>query len=253
MLYLLDCDLHGLDSVSDCVGHKNFTVVPCPSYSDYDKAVVDLIVNKDAGPNDTVIVDTLTSLLETTRADAKLGTELSVNLFERGKTKYMEGDKNYLNVYNMAQQVVMRRLKNLAGRGVRLIVLAHEAERVDETTMTKKRQPDVNPAFIGDLVGASSDVFRLFSVPEDIVGQGGKVTVKADTRVLYLRRGEEYIAKYNVSRDRSESVPRYIVDPTLPKIVETLGKTPVFLTVYGHPGAGKTTLAVSALQLKGTK
>ena len=112
---------------------------------------------------------------------------------------------------------------------------------------------DRRHAFIGDLIGASSDVFRLKALQEDVTDKAGNTAVKAGTRVLYLRGTDEFVAKYQVAREHSEKIPKYLLDPTMPKLMEILNKKPKVLTLYGPPGAGKTTLAVSEAYTTKTK
>jgi hypothetical protein len=220
----------------------------CPSYNAFDKIVRDLWPT--VGQNDLVIIDTLTSLLETTRSDAKLGTDtLTFDLWDR-KAKYLEGDKQYLNVYNMAQQFIMRRLINLAAKDARLLVICHTTMAKDPANpLVKITSPDVNPAMIGTLIARSSDVFYLMNVLEDIPAQdgSGQIAVPKDTRVLYLRPEEGRALKYSVDIERSPLVPRLMLNPTLPDVYKILQKKPSWLTLYGDPGAGKTTFAFSEI------
>lgn len=252
MIHWLDTDMHGDDSVRDLINAGKVKHYKIGSNKNFEDAVREIMVLPDP-QNHVVVPDTLGSLLETTRQDARLGTDATIDIFDKAKVKFLEGDKNFLNVYQLAQSVVMRRLKNLANRGFRIHAVCHEDEALDPATMTKKQSPSVNPAMIEPLINQSSDVVRLRMVPEDIMGQDGKLLVKAGTRVLYMRPSDEFRAKYNVPRDQSDAIPRYITDPTMEKVFATLDKKPTFLTIYGYSGAGKTTLALSEALIKESK
>src|SRR5580698_2443912 len=236
MIYLLDCDLHGHASIADEVASGRVEVFECPTAKDFQNAVQTLIYERNVGPDDTVVVDPITTLLDTIRMNAKLGSDPKTDYFERGKVKFLEGDKQFLNVYNFAQSVVAQPIHNIRGRKAHVIVTAHEAERYNAQFGTKMREPDVNPAYIGVLKGRADQVLRLKAVREDVPGPDGTVAVPKDTRVLYLRSGEDFECKYNVPRSRSESIPKYLLNPTMPGLIDTLGVRPEFLLLYGHPG-----------------
>lgn len=244
MIYLFDADLNGLDSIARVLQTNQVVRIPCPTFNAFENAVVALIPK--VGPDDTVVIDTITSLLNTTRGDAKLGTDVSKSLYDIGKEKYLGGDKNFLTVYEFAAQITMRRLKNLRARDCRIIVTAHEAEVRDEAWGNMKRQgPEVNPAMVGTLMAASSDVFRLEQLTAPIPNGQGGIAVPAGQRILWLRRTDTFMAKFHVDREVADVLPGGIIDPTLPKLYEQLHKKPSWLTVYGFPGSGKTSFAVS--------
>lgn len=247
MIHLFDADLNGTDSINRVLESREINYIPCPTFNIFEQKVVELLPK--IGPQDLVIIDTLTSLLNTTRGDAKLGTDITKSLFDVGSQKYLSGDKNFLTVYEFAAQITMRRLKNLRARQCRLIVNCHEAEVRDESWGNMKRQgPEVNPALVGVLMAASSDVFRLEHLTSPIVNPAtGEVAVPIGQRVLWLRRTETFMAKFHVERSIAEHLQDGVVDPTLPKLYGILDKRPSWLTVYGHPSAGKTTFAVSEL------
>lgn len=253
MLYYVDADGAGLDSVEDIVkaNVKDIKVIDGGNYDALDKVLGNLVEHITGA--DLVVIDTLTSLANTIRADAKFENSEGRSLWEYRK-KWLEGDKNYLNVYDMAEKMIMRRLKNLRNKGARIIVLCHEAEKNDETTMTKKRGPDLNDAFYGKLMSASSDVFRLYATYYDETDIAtGKVIIPAETRILQLRRTEEVIAKVHVTMDKASTIKSKMLFPTLPKLYAHLGKKPSFLTIYGSPGVGKSTFALSEYAMQYTK
>lgn len=246
MIYHLDADMNGLDSIQDRIVSGKVTRLPCPSIQAFDRNCVALINN--VGPDDTVVLDTIGSMLDTIRGDFKLGDE-SADLLANVNSKYLSGDKNYLVVFEAAAQVVMRRIKNLRARDCHIIVTAHEDEVRDDTTLPaiKRFGPAVNPAMIGRLVGAASDVFRLYQQLGDLVNPENpvEVTVPDGTRLLRLRKTVNEIAKFHVTPDRSDAIAQLMREPTMPKLCAHLGKRPSFLVVYGGPGVGKTTFATS--------
>lgn len=242
MIYYFDCDMHGTRSIDDLLGAGGITHLKCPTFKAFQDHVITTI-RGGLGANDLCIIDTFSKLLDRTRQEGKLGTKLEDDLFARGVTKYLEGDKNFLNVYNFAQGLDMRRIDDLRSTDSRLYLLCGETERVDETLKANRLMPTVNPALVDPLTHASDSVFRLIQTTEDKVVKG--VTHKRGTRVLYLRDDEDFIAKYNVPLGASDAVPKYLVNPVMATIEETLGDKPVFMLLYGRPGSGKTTLACS--------
>jgi hypothetical protein len=175
---------------------------------------------------------------------------LAVLWEKRGR--FLEGDKAYLNYYRMAASLVLRRLKNLSARGARIVAVCHEDEILDETTVpaSKRRGPMVNPAMVGLLSGASSDIYRLEAIIDPILEmdpETGEATTVAqpNDRVLWLRRQPHFIAKYSCDIERSPKIAKGLLNPTLPKVYEHLGCRPPFMLLYGANGAGKTTLATS--------
>lgn len=244
-VYLLDADLGGTDSVDHLIKAGLVKHIPIHSFPAYEEIVAKLL--PIVGPDDLIILDTVTSFANTTRGDMKLGTDLSASLWDKRSVYF--SDKNYLTVYEAASQVIMRRLKNLRARGARIITTLHEDDQRDEISMTKKRAPAVNEAFYKALMAASSDVFPLSVVLEDQLDDQGNVKLAAGTRILHMRMSDDYVTKVHVPRHVSEKLPRGIKDPTLPKLYSVLQKRPSWLVIYGPPGAGKTSLACSEAEV----
>jgi hypothetical protein len=238
--YLLDFDLNGADSIAHLIPNK-VVHMECDSFITFEGYFKELLPK--VGPDDLVIMDTISKAADTTRGDMKLGVDPGEALWDK-RGLYLGGDKNYLTVYEAAGQFIMRRLRNLRARGARIITTAHEDEQDDKTTLMKLRAPAVNEALYKSLMGSSSDVLRLRQTTEDMDLGGGKV-LPAYSRVLELRPDGEAIIKTHVAPDRNKEMPRRILHPTLPKLYKTLGKRPTWLVLYGPPGAGKTTLATS--------
>ena len=224
-----------------------------------------------------VITDTASALHHTIRGDHKLGIDPKTDLWEK-KDQYMGGDKGYLNVYDYITDVTMRIHKNMraveaafddkgvyqksppyplpqgwTSRKPRIIVICHESEQDDVTVGYKKRAPYVNKALFKSLEANCSDMYRLTSTEEDITDPNGetdgagniKILYPKDTRFLRLRKNEECITKFGVEREYVATLPEIIIDPSMQKIWRFTHKKPSFLILYGPPGAGKTSLAVS--------
>lgn len=247
--YRLDADLNGTDSIAPYIKsatnpNGKITNLACSTFEEFDKHRVEL--QKSIVPGDIICLDTMSTMLTTTRADRQVGNKIDEPLWEPNKIKKYFGDKEYLAVYNMATQLTIRALKNLRARGAQIICLCHEDEVMDAMAGMKMAGPQVNPAMVGELVAASSDVFRLVNLTAPILNPDGSTKVPTGERILYLRRTDAYTAKFHVARERSEKIPSGIINPTIAKLCEVLGKQPSWLTIYGHPGAGKTSLAATA-------
>jgi hypothetical protein len=244
MIYLCDSDRGGYESVQDKIDAGLVTRITVNTYKEFEAVVFDLLPKVSAA--DTFILDTITSLAETTRGDMKMGNDPSQSLWDKHRLYF--GDKDTMNSYSAAQNMIMRPLMNLRARDMRIIVTAHEDEGIDAITQTKKRAPKLNPAFYDGLMAAASDVFRLSMYTEDVLGNDNTVKIKAGTRVLYLKAShslEGWVAKSRNSVDVSEKMPKAMANPTIPKIEAVLQKRPGFLVLYGAPGCGKTTLSCS--------
>lgn len=243
MIYYLDCDQNGTDSIQDILDahQKEVTYV---DGGNFERADVELAKLKPER-GDLLIVDTISGLGATLRRNAKfigLKDDMSVWAF---KEKWLGGDKNYLTVYDMAEQMIMERLKSLKNKGMNILVLAHENKQINERTMEEATGPELPPAFYRRLNEACSDMFRLSVLMDDEKDTQGNIKFKEGTRKLTIKPTAEVIAKYHVNFAKAQVLPSRIMNPTIPKIHEKLGKVPSFLCVYGPPGAGKTTLSLS--------
>lgn len=245
--FRLNADRNGTDSIQAYIDAEKIIDLPCPTFDDFDKHRIAL--QKDIQPGDIVCLDTITTMLETTRDDRVLGNKIDEPLWEVSKVNKFFGDKEYLNTYKMAGGLTMRALHNLRARGAQIIVIAHETEVQDAMAGMKMAGPAMNPAMVDTLIGASSDVFRLVSLTAPITNAEGAVIYPVDTRILYLRRTDAFTAKFQVARERSAQIPRGIPDPTMGKLYDILGKRPAFVTIYGHPGSGKTSLTATATDI----
>ena len=250
----MDADQGGTESVADLVESGQVTHIPIPSFEVFADEVVGPLLPK-LNSDDTVIVDTLSALANTTRGDFRLGTAVDDNLWAK-RALYFGGDKNFLTQYEAAEKMIMRRLKNVRSTGAHIITITHEDEQVDAISQTKKRAPGLNQAFYGSLMAHSTDVFRLSMLFDDIKNADGSVKYKRGTRVLYLQPVEGidgHVTKYHVPRSVAEKLPSGLIDPDWQKLYDTLEKDPGWLVLYGPPGIGKTTLACSKALLNTKK
>jgi hypothetical protein len=255
MLYLLNADRAGADSVAPFIRSGKIVHLPCPTYVDFDKHIAEL-VNKGGNPEDDVIIlDTISRLADTTRDDMTLGMEGNEQLWDK-KDLYLK-NKEYLGVYRAAGSFILRRLRNAAAVGYRIVCVAHEFAQVDEDTYTKVKTAQVNPALYKTLIATSSDVMRLSIAREDVVDDAGRIVVRAGARCLQTTSDDTAECKYQVEPDDEGNfpvVPKFIPDPNMRRVFRVLKKKPTFLTIFGAPGAGKTTLACSeAFTIKAEK
>jgi hypothetical protein len=252
VIYLLDADMGGVESVQDLIDAGLVKHIPIPTFEAFDKACVELMPNLTE--RDAVTVDTLGALANTTRGDFRLGTEVLDDLWSK-RGLYFGGDKNFLTQYEAAEKLIMRRLRNIRATGASVITTTHEDEQVDGITQAKKRAPKLNQAFYESLMAHSTDVFRLSILHEDIRNAAGETVYTAGTRILYLKASEGvdgHVAKYHVPRSVADTLPRGIVNPDWTKLCNTLHKTPGWAVIYGPPGIGKTSLACSAALITNT-
>jgi hypothetical protein len=241
MVHLFNADGTGNDGIRHLIEEGKITEYICRSFDDFDRQAHSLMTK--IGPDDYVILDTIGGLLETTRGDIKLGGPDDL-LWER-LGSLMAGEV-FGATYDASRILIMRRLTNLRNRRARIITVAHERDQRDEgglgSKSSKQRAPAVSPRLYSDLLGRSSDMFRLTILTEPITDREGKVRVPAGKRQLQLRITEDAVAKFQVRRELSDKIPPYIYEPTWEKLTKTLGKIPSWLTIYGPPGAGKTSL-----------
>lgn len=248
MIYRFDVD-NEADSITPVIEAGLVQNISCPNWTEFDLHFRRLLYKEKCGPADTFIIDSIDQLALAVRMENKLGNEGDIEMMARAD-KIMK-DPMYLNVYLLASNFILQRLKLARGRGIQLVIVAHEDEEKDHDG-SKKRGPKLNPAFREDLISFSTDVFRLKKLDHDIPDEDGTTLYTKGQRVLNLTETDEIVAKYHSPiigiRDGQpiyRDVPPYIIDPTWPKIVHALGKDPSILTIYGRPGVGKTTLSVA--------
>jgi len=245
MLYLLNADRGGADSVAHLIAAGKIVHLPCPSYPEYQEHMRSLIA-KPTGEDDTIVLDTLDRMGETTRGDIKLGPGADTDIW--AARKKLIGEDDFGASYSAAATSIMRWLRNANNRGYRIITVCHENEQFDREAGFKKRAPQLNPKFYDSLIGSCTDCFRLTVLREDRLDGEGRVVARAGTRVIQTTMDDDAICKYQVTPDEEGSypvIPKFIPNPTMRRIWKVLKKKPSWLTIYGESGSGKTTLACS--------
>jgi hypothetical protein len=261
MIHLLNADRGSYGSVKPLVDAGRVRHIPVATYTDFEKAVNELrdAVEWEDGVNaagekikvvkphdDLVILDSVSRMADSTRGDFKLGPDESV--FWNKRDIYYKGDTYNFGAYEAASQFIMRHLRNLNVRGYRIIAVCHEDEQKEDGEGIKKRAPALNPALWQSLRASSTDIFRLTAVTEDQFDGEGNLFAKTGTRLLQTTNDDFAICKYTALPDLEgnfKDIPKFLPNPTMRKISRMLGAPPDFLTLYGNPGAGKTTLACS--------
>ena len=81
MIFLLDADGTGRDSISKRIASKQVTLLPCGSFVAYDAACMQL-ANRTPAPGDRVVLDTFSIMLSTTRGDFKHGNDPKTSVWE---------------------------------------------------------------------------------------------------------------------------------------------------------------------------
>ncbi len=245
-IHLFDADLNSADSIQHLLDGGLVEYHACRTFPGFLAAKER--VRRTLEPGDQVIIDTFTSLIDLCRMNAKLGTERDAERDWSSRALYLGGDKGFLAVYNYATDMTMAHISDFRATGATVITLAHEDQEMDPLTLVRKRGPKANAAAVDALIRKSSDVMRLTVQQDDEKDEKGNVKVAAGTRMLLWRNTDEMIAKVHVARHLDGALPRGARNPTLAKVREILQKTPSWLTIYGAPGAGKTTLACSDAQ-----
>jgi hypothetical protein len=242
---LLHADTTGTDSIQDVIDAHRIEYIPIPNFEVYERACLDLLHR--VGPNDTVILDTISQMGHIVRGDIKLGVDPEANLWEL-RRKYM-GDTDNWGTYTAAANLIMRRLKNLYNRGASIVTTCHENESVDPADYRKKRSIALNKEFREMVDHCSSDIFRLSEVTESLIDPNtGATLLEAGSRLLQIRRSEEVYAKIQVTIAKNNELRAdgitAISNPTWAKMVRVIGKHPRWLTLYGLTGVGKTNFVV---------
>ena len=142
-IILLHADTTGTDSIQDVIDAKKIEYIPIPNFEIYERTCLSLL--KQVGPNDTVILDTISQMGHLTRGDIKWGVDPEAELWEM-RRKYI-GDTDNWGTYTSAANLIMRRLKNLYNKGASIITTCHEEEKVDPADLRKKRGIALNKEF----------------------------------------------------------------------------------------------------------
>jgi hypothetical protein len=249
MIHLIDADICGSETVQHLVTAGLVKTYSVQHFKEYDELVSRLIPTLTH--EDTVILDTITSLATQTRGDFRLGVS-NESVWDRHE-KFFKDATGYSG-YDAAQQMIMCRLRNInalvdaEGRRPQIIVTAHERDQRDALTGMSAAGPSLNEKFYETLMGSARDVFRLTIQFGDVVDEHGTVRVKDGERLLHMRASPDQIIKVSARREISEKLPKMMKDPTLPKLYKLMDKRSSWIVVYAPPGAGKTTFVCSQAQ-----
>lgn len=243
--WLFNSDQNGTDSINSIIAKNqdSLTVIEVGSYEKFDNISKDLL--EDIVPGDLVILDTISMLADTTRTDYKLGTDMTKSYW-KDKDRLVT-DAVTRNIYGAAGALIMRRLKNFRSMGARIIVTAHERSGYDPNIpkSAKIRIPDVNDDLCKSLTGSSSLVCRLTINHDEVTDEEGNVLLAVGQRLLQIKPSEDYYTKVHMDLESSYDLPDVISRPSTTKLAKILGHEPAWMTLYGPPGAGKTTFALS--------
>ena len=249
-LFLLHADTTGTDSIQDVIDAKKIEYIPIPNFEIYERVCLDLMHH--VGPNDTVVLDTISQMGHLVRGDIKLGTDPEALLWEN-RSKYMRDTDNW-GTYTAAANLIMRRLKNLYNRGASIITTSHEEERVDPSDLRRKRNVGLNNEFRNMLDHSSSDIFRITELTENLVDPlSGEMMLEKGARLLQIRRTDEVYAKIQVTMAKNEELRQAGIESIVipsgqgtgwAKMCHVIGKRPRWLTLYGLTGVGKTNFVV---------
>jgi hypothetical protein len=240
MIYYCDCDGHGLDSVRNIIrdNPNEINVIDGGTF----KAFNDNATKTQFKAGDTFIVDTL--------------SELSANLIREYRFRNMKEGESFESYYNswdrtgsqsayaMAEQIFMQSIKMLHHKGVKIILTMHEGTQINEKTGEKTTGPELSPKFFNRISGSCNTMFRL-KVEYTQKQQGNGKVIPVEKRILMIRPVEEYILKCHAPPEEIEKIPFELVNPTLPKLINKLGFEPSFMVIYGAPGSGKSSFALS--------
>lgn len=263
MIYRLDCDLNGSETIDHLIEAGLVTNIECRTYKEFDKAFA-MVANK-VEKDDTVILDTVNRAV-----DLFLNWQFITLRLKPGQTLSdlddVKNPPNTLQVYGQIKHYVIEPLRGLP---CQLIILSQETEKffnAENGKLVRWTQesntanlPNVIPPE-GIVAGAgarlpggthdalmdmTSDVFRVGRLMEPrIVEEDGKKTRYATgTRVLNVSDTVACLAKVHVKVAQYRKLRDNLYHPTLPKIYAMLGLKPRVILFYGPQGVGKTTLA----------
>jgi len=264
MIYHLDCDLKGLpyqyrDIASEGTRLKTFKLA---TYQEYE-ACCDTLAEQ-VTPNDFVVVDTLSQLVEATleylreRAMAANGivrASDAIELFEKVSA--------FGRDYKDSKGLIMQKIKNLSARGARILLNVHQKSAYMDSDRAaivstfkgipmdavKMITPSLNNQLFEIVNARATDIYRLSRYNEDVIDEAGNMTIPYGTRLLHLSENPNDVIKSSAPPDKIASLRAGMLNPTLPKLYALIGGKPEMMVVYSPPGVGKTTFALSSLKL----
>jgi hypothetical protein len=264
LIFHLDTDLKGLPYPYRPLAEegKRLKTFKLATYQEYENCADALV--EEIKPNDLVIVDTLSQLVEATleylkeRAMAAAGiTKASeaIALFEKVSA--------FGRDYKDSKGLILQKIKNLSARGARIILNVHQksaymdADRASIVSTfrgipmdsVKVIGPSLNNQLFEQVNARATDIYRLSRFNEDVKDDEGNVSVAYGTRLLHLTENPGDVIKSSAPPDKLASLREGLLNPTLPKLYTLIGGKPEMMVVYSPPGVGKTTFALSSLAL----
>jgi hypothetical protein len=199
-------------------------------------------------PYSHLVIDSVTALCSTTRADIILDPDKTQPGDLWRKRGLYSADSR--GDYRAMNDMVARLLRWYRDLPIPTIFTTHEEDREDMTG-AMKRGPSLSPGLLKDSLVWSHVIAHLgFTIkPVKVDGQ----IIPAGTRRLRIVPDAKYIAK---SKQRVDlpPLPPAIINPQLSdlfKIMEHTGQPYPWVIVYGAPGVGKTSLVLGAQYKQG--
>lgn len=266
MIYRIDTDCNGTETIQHLIDDGLVENIECRDYKTYDKTVQKLA--SSVKPDDLVIVDTINRAAE----QFLFWQFVSLRLKPGQSPSDLPEVTNPSNTLSVYGQIPYYVIETLRGIPCQLIILSQESDKFFNaetgrlTKWTKESAvaalPDALPPeglvlgaaarlsasalqALGDL---TSDTFALHRLMQDTPGTGpdGKTyNYKRGTRVLNVSDTVAILAKVHVKVEQYRLLRDNLYDPTLPKLYKMLGLKPRVILFYGPNGTGKTTLACS--------
>jgi hypothetical protein len=247
---LIDCE-GGATSVRHLVNAGHVLLEEAPTLDDVEAVFWKLRRGEypDVG---VVSLDTVTALATTNRhlfvrKESGVPSTVKEGAISRIWDKQLDGRRMWQRSTDpLIMLLRMYRSLSSGPDGLLTIFTAHERMREDETDRAVKGGPAVNPMLLGDIVPFSDDVFRLRALvrPASVVSNGIPKQYPKGTRFLHMATSEDLMTKIRIG-----SWIKYddeLAEPDLFRLEQVMGDFfPRRLTIFGNPGAGKTTLACS--------
>jgi hypothetical protein len=222
--------------------------VRAPKYADVLDAIQSLrrqalpdTTTEDYGNLGAVVIDTASRLADTTRRALVAETEIGTDLWKI-RDKLFPAQRDWGNMSDMLARVFEVYGSYADQQGIPFIMLCHESKRTDEATGALKGGPDANPKLLSEIVENSDYVWRIWR--EEAAVKLGDKSYPKNTHFLRMTTSEAKMTKMRLPPEYSEKLIDNLPNPTLQTAFAQLGPfIPNVLTVFGPPGAGKTTFA----------
>lgn len=199
------------------------------------------MVDADYANLGAVVLDTASRLADTTRRALVAETEIGADLWKM-RDKLFPQQRDWGNMSDMLARIFEAYGSWADQQNVPFLLLCHESKRTDEATGVQKGGPDANPKLLSEIIENSDYVWRIWR-EEASIKLDNKQYPK-NTHFLRMTTSESKMTKMRLPPDYSEKLTDNLPNPTLSQAFSLLGPfVPNVLTVFGPPGAGKTTFA----------